>query len=381
VPRRVCLVGLIAGGHSGVPRYAATLVRALDRVSADQPDLSLSILTTRTGAEAVDARSIDVRIVGGGSRRVNSGPARLLLEHALVRRQDFDLFHYFDASGPVLARNRRFVATIHDAAFVHGFQRVRNYYKRLLYPWSLTHASAIVAVSEFARDEAVRFFGVDPARVTIVHSGPGFVSEATIVPRARGHDAPYLLFVGNLGRNKNLPFLVRAFNRANVPVRLVLAGRPRGKISELTAATAGGPAVGRIEILGEVGDDELDGLYRSAVALVLPSTYEGFGFTPLEAMSRGCPVLMSDLPALREVSGPGAMVLPVGAEDVWAAAIRRVCEDEQLRAELRARGKATVSRYSWEKTARNILDLLARTCAAADPPRARPYANRRKPAR
>jgi glycosyltransferase involved in cell wall biosynthesis len=179
----------------------------------------------------------------------------------------------------------------------------------------------------------------------------------------RKDDRPYLLYVGNLGRNKNLPFLVRTFHRVDLQVGLVLAGRPRGSLSELNAAIASGPAADRIEVLTDVSDAELDGLYRSAIALVLPSTYEGFGFTPLEAMARGCPVLISDLPALREVSGSGAMVLPVGAEEPWAAAMRRVSKEEGVRAELRARGTAAVSRFSWERTARGVLNVLSRVCS------------------
>jgi glycosyltransferase involved in cell wall biosynthesis len=357
------LVALIAGGHSGVPRYAATLARALDRVSGDYPELSLSMLATANGAAAVDPRRIEVRIVGRGSPRLDSGAARLVLEHTLVRRELCDLLHYFDTSGPILARSRRFVATIHDAAFLHGFRRVHNSYKRLLYPWALNHASAVVAVSQYAKEEAVRHFDVDPAKVTVVHSGPGFVPEETAAPPARDDGLPYLLYVGNLGGNKNLPFLVRAFHRANLPVRLILTGRPFGSLSALTAAIAAGSAADRIEIRDDVGDDELDLLYRSATALVLPSTYEGFGFTPLEAMARGCPVLMSDLPALREVSGGGAMLLPVDVEDAWVDAMRRISESEDLRAELRRRGEAVASKFSWDETARRVLDVLAQTCS------------------
>jgi len=357
----VCLVGLIAGGHSGVPRYAATLTRALDRVSDEYPGLSLFLLTTAAGADAVDPQRIDVRVVAGRSRRLNAGPGRLLLEHVLVRRERPDLFHYFDVSGPVLAPRRRFVATVHDAAFVHRFRPVHNYYKHRLYPWSLARATAVVAVSQFAKDEAIRYFRVDPAKVKVVHSGPGLVSAKPVVGTPeRSASPPYLLYVGNLGSNKNLPFLVRSFHRADVPTRLILAGRARGSLSELTAAIAGGAARDRIEVQDDVDDPELDSLYRSAIALLLPSSYEGFGFTPLEAMARGCPVLASDIPALQEVSGTGATLLPLDDDAAWVESMRRIVRDEGLRADLRARGIATVSRFSWEKTARGVLDVLVR---------------------
>ncbi len=360
-PANVCLVGLIAGGHSGVPRYAAKLAQALDRVAEEEPRLSLSVLTNRAGAEAIQARSIDVRVVGGQHRAVNSGPGRLFLEHTSLVRVKADLLHFFDVSGPILAPRRRFVATAHDATLVHyGFGILRTWYKRRLYPWALRRASAVVAVSQFAKDETVQYFGVDPAKIAVVHSGPGLGSAYPGSPTPeRERTGPYLLYVGNLGTNKNLSFLVRSFHRADPRARLVLASPNRRGSAEVTAAISGGPAQDRIEIVEGVTDQELDRLYRSALALVLPSTYEGFGFTALEAMGRGCPVLASDIPALREVSGSGAMLLPVSDESAWAAAILRVVEDEELRSDLRKRGAAAVSRYSWERTARGVLDVFS----------------------
>jgi glycosyltransferase involved in cell wall biosynthesis len=358
-PRRVCLVGLIAGGHSGVPRYAARLAQSIDRVAGDYPQLSLSLLTTAAGEEAVGARSIDVDVVAGRSRRVNAGPGRLLLEHMFVRRREADVFHYFDVTGPVLAPRRRFVATVHDTAFVHGYGPPSSAYKWRLYPWALARATALVAVSQFAKDEVVRYFGADPAKIEVIHSGPG-LSSAGPTSAVERYENPFLVYVGNLGGNKNLPFLVRSFRRADVSVRLLLAGRARGDLTELRQAIDAAPSRNRIEVRSDVSDSELERLYRSAAAVLLPSIYEGFGFTALEAMARGCPVLASDIPALREVAGSGALLLPVDDEEAWAAAMRRVVGDEGLRADLRARGAETVARYSWEKTARGVLDVLAR---------------------
>jgi glycosyltransferase involved in cell wall biosynthesis len=364
-PRRVCLVGLIAGGHSGIPRYAARLTRALDEIADEYPQLELSLLTTAAGAEAVGARAIAVDVVAGKSRRVNAGPGRLLLEHVFVRGRKADLYHYFDVTGPVLAPRRRFVATVHDTAFVHGYGPRSSAYKLRLYPWALRRASALVAVSQFAKNEAVRYFGADPAKIEVVHSGPGlFSGDGNSAAPPDADEGPFLLYVGNIGGNKNLPFLVRSFARAAPPARLVLAGRARGGLEELSQAIDAAPNRERIELRSEVSDAELERLYRSAAALVLPSVYEGFGFTALEAMARGCPVLASDIPALREVSGSGALLLPLGDEAAWAEAMRRVVADEALRTDLRARGAETVARYSWETTARGVLDVLARTAGA-----------------
>jgi glycosyltransferase involved in cell wall biosynthesis len=371
-PRRVGLVGLIAGGHSGVPRYAARLLDALDAECGRYPQLSLSLLTTAAGAETLAARTLEVTIVGGRSRHVQAGLGRLLLEQVAARRARADLLHFFDVTGPLIAPATPFVATIHDAAFVHGVARRRDAYKRRLYRWTLRHASALVAVSQFAKDEAVRHFDADPESIAVVHSGPGLFSEfSSAALSAHVGGGGHLLYVGNLGANKNLPFLVRAFKQADVPARLVLVGRARGSTTELERAIRSGRSADRIELRFDVKDAELARLYSSALALLLPSTYEGFGFTPLEAMASGCPVLESDIPALREVSGSGAMLLPLDDVDAWAEAIRRVVADDGLREELRRAGAETVARYSWRKAAREVLAVLAATPVPSTGERAR----------
>jgi glycosyltransferase involved in cell wall biosynthesis len=358
----VCLVGLIAGGHSGIPRYAAALTNGLDRVAPEFPDLSLRLLTTRRGAREADASSIAVELAQGQFSDANAGLGRIAGEQIAARRVDADLLHFFDLTGPVLARRRAFVTTIHDAAVRHGFERARTAHKQFLQPWAIRHMAAAVAVSRFARDEAVRLLGADPSRIDVIHSGPGLISGGDCVGRPNG--PPYLLYVGNFARNKNLPFLVRAFAAAHIDGRLVLVGRQRGGYGEIHRALDSSPVRQRIEIRRDVSDLEVDRLYRGASMLLLPSRYEGFGFTALEAMARGCPVLASDIPALREVADDGAWLLPPDDENAWAAAIRRVTVDRRLREELQRRGEALVRRYSWEQTARGVCRLFLRVGTA-----------------
>jgi glycosyltransferase involved in cell wall biosynthesis len=355
----VSLVGLAAGGHSGVPRYAAALTAALDRVAGEFPDLSLRLLTTARGAQESGVGQLEVELVRGPS----AGPRRIVTEQLLARRAGADLLHFFDLTGPALAPRRAFVSTVHDAALRHRFQTNRVLHKRLLQPWALKHAVAVVAVSAFAREEAVRMFGADGSRIEVIHSGPGLIGGqdgATAV----GRD-PYVLYVGNLAAHKNLPFLIRAFEAVGPGGRLVLVGRRGESFDEVQRAAEGSSARDRIEIRRDASDREVDGLYRGAAMLVLPSRYEGFGFTALEAMARGCPVLESDIPGLREVSGDGAWLLPVDDGEAWTDAMRRVLADEGVRQDLRSRGEATVRRYSWDDTARGLCRLFLRVGRAA----------------
>ena len=358
---RVSLVGLIAAGGSGVPRYAAALTQGLDRVGGEFPDLELVLLTTPLGLERTRPRRIEAVVPRGLLGRWSAGPGRVAAEQILTGRAAGDLLHFFDLTGPLLAPRRPFTTTVHDAALRHRPQGLAVAHKRFLQPWAARRARAAIAVSTFAKEEAVLHFGADPARVHVVHSGPGLLPGAGTGPNgsAPGDAAPYLLYVGDLADHKNLPFLVRAFGRASVPVRLVLAGRRGDRFARVRDAVDASPARERIEIRGGASDDEIDALYRGASALVLPSRYEGFGFTPLEAMARGCPVLASDIPALREVSGDGALLLPVGDEDAWAGAIRRVLADDELRSDLRRRGGETVTRYSWDEAARGVCRVFA----------------------
>lgn len=364
---RVALVGLNASGVSGVPRYTASLTRAIDTVAHEFPHLEVTLVTTRDFAQSLSAKQIAVRAIGP-ARRGLPGPMRIVVEQAAPFLARSDVLHFFDVNAPLLAPRRRFVTTFHDASLRRtvssNFAPYRRGYKRRLYPWSLPRADAIVAVSNFAKAEAVRHFGVDPDRIAVIHSGPGLIATTAHLPSVNGAggklpllERPYLLFVGNLTASKNVPFLVRAYQQAGVAVDLVLAGRPLEDMETITGALRETRSPQRVHIVAEPSDAEIARLYDGAVAFVFPSLYEGFGFPPLEAMARGCPVLASDIPSLREVAGDGAMLLPLD-ERPWAETIRRVVEDERLRDELRQRGLRNVEKYSWERTARGVCDLL-----------------------
>jgi glycosyltransferase involved in cell wall biosynthesis len=265
-----------------------------------------------------------------------------------------DLVHFFDLSGPLLRPRRPFVTTIHDASIAYGYRSRRHAYKRRVWPFALGRASRVVAVSEFARDEAVRRLGAPSAKVVVVRSGPGLQTDRLEPDPRRAPEEPFFLFVGDFAERKNLPFLVRAFEAVDGPVRLVLAGRADDGFEALRAAIGAARSRDRIEVLLDPSDAELEALYRAATALVLPSHYEGFGFTALEAMTRGCPVLASDIPATREISGDGAMLLPLDDETGWSKALRLVAADEGIQADLRGRGVRTAARYSWLDTARGV---------------------------
>jgi glycosyltransferase involved in cell wall biosynthesis len=357
----VALSGLGAAGRSGVPRYAGSLLRALDRVRPEFDRLRLELLTTPAGAELVAPAHLDVHLVGRALRFPNAGVRRIVAEQLAARSHQADLLHFFDLTGPVLAPRRPFVTTLHDVAIAHDRRPFLYAYKRRVQPWALRNAAAVVSVSAFARDEAVARLGAEPSRITVIRSGPGLEAKSAHTNGAAHDD--FVLYVGDLSLHKNLPFLLDVYEEADLSARLVLVGRRGERHREILERIRRSPAAARIAILEDADDAEVDSLYRRALATVLPSRYEGFGFTPLEAMARDCPVLASDIPALRETAADGALLLPLDERRQWVDGLRRIANDETVRAELRARGRANVARYSWDETARALCRLFVRVAA------------------
>jgi glycosyltransferase involved in cell wall biosynthesis len=358
---RVTLLALNATGTAGIPRYTVRLAQGLDGVAGEFPDVQFTLLATEMGLEAIGPKHIPTRKIAV-RKRSPGGVRRLALEQLAISRDSADVVHFFDVGMPLLSR-KHFVVTFHDASIRYphlaGFNILQRWYKNRLYPLSLAQATFVISVSRFAKEEAIRLFGADPRKIAVIHSGPGF---STTGPQMYGsqmgrNGRAYLLCVGNLTRNKNVPFLIRAFERADVTADLLIAGRPLDDAEVVVRAIRASPKRDQIHVIAAPSDEDLDRLYRRAAALVFPSRYEGFGFPPLEAMARGCPVLASDIPPLREVAAEGALLLPFD-EAVWSEAIRRVVLESRFSADLRNRGFRAVDGYSWQATARQLCEVF-----------------------
>lgn len=247
-----------------------------------------------------------------------------------------------------------FVLTVHDLIPLRfGSSFHRTYFHTLLRP-ALKRARRVLTVSEFSRREIAAWAGLPPEKVVVVGGGVG---EAFRPEGPKGDlGFPYLLYVGAHKPHKNLERLVEAFALARLPgVRLALTGRPEEAL--LLRAKAHG-VEGRLVFLGLVPEEELPALYRGALALVFPSLYEGFGLPPLEAMACGTPVVASNRASIPEVVGDAGLLVDPYQVEALAEALRRVVEDEPLRAELRAKGLARSRLFSWDGVAERVKATL-----------------------
>lgn len=232
---------------------------------------------------------------------------------------------------------------------------------------ALRRGAHVHAISDAMRDEILDHFDLPPARVHRIYPGvdvppPGDAARGRhLAGRAR-----YIVAIGTIEPRKDYPALVRAFDllAADDPdIGLVVVGQAGWDNGAFEAEVARARAGDRIRVTGFVDEVDRNDLLAGAGTLAYPSRYEGFGFPPLEAMAAGIPVVATDAGSLPEVLGDAASLVAVGAVDELAAAIRRVLDDEVWAAELIARGRRRVLRYSWSESAR-ALGALYREIAA-----------------
>ena len=257
-----------------------------------------------------------------------------------------------------------YVVMIHDISYRARprFTSPRNFALQNILGWlTALRASAVTTPSHFSRREVARLYPWlrDRAFVTpnAVKSAfyPRPSAEVEQVKKAFDISAPYFLFVGTPQPRKNIARVVEAFlavTRKVERVQLVIAGKSTPELGKLRRAHQAAFASGRVVATGYVSDDDLACLYSGCIALVFPSLYEGFGIPVLEAMACGAPVITSNTTALPEAAGDAALL--VNPEDTMAIAqaMRRVLDEPDLRAALRARGFAHARQFTWAQTAR-----------------------------
>ena len=198
----------------------------------------------------------------------------------------------------------------------------------------------------------MRYYGIADDKITVVYNA----AEKT-VPSPRKEVAPYLLAVGSLMPRKNIRRILEAYSTMpNADFDLYIAGAAENAFAdaelETYAHTKG------VRWLGHVSPQELNTLYRNAVAYINPSLYEGFGIPLLEAMVQGCPVLASDIPVFHEVCEDAACYFnPMKSEEMQFA-MRTIMHDETLRQQLIQAGQQRSRLFSWEASARTIQQLL-----------------------
>jgi len=221
-------------------------------------------------------------------------------------------------------------------------------------------ASRVIAISEAGRNDLVTDLGIRRERIDVT---PLAVEPIAAVPvadpslreRLMLGPEPIVLCVAQKRAHKNLEAAVEAIARLDVPAQLVLPGSPNAYEAQLRDLAAARGATDRVRFCGWVSDEDLEGLYGIADALVFPSLMEGFGLPILEAMIRGVPVACSNISALPEVAGDAALLFDPHDHAQIVGALRSLLVDAALRERLAVAGRERAAQFTWERTARATL--------------------------
>lgn len=347
----------LLGPRTGVGRYVEHLVREL--AGLDSLDLVATAFTLR-GAGALPAAvpsGVQVRHRPAPARGLQAVWDRLELPPVEWLAGRADVVHGTNFVLPPLRRAAG-VLTVHDLSYLRYPETVAaaSLRYRTLVPRGLRRAAVVLTPSEAVAAEVGAEYGLgDRVLATPLGVDEGWFAAAPMPAAelaARGLPERYLLFVGNVEPRKGLPSLLSALrllheDDPDTPP-LVLAGPPGWGPALETAALPAGTVVSA----GYLDTPDLRRLVAGAAVLAFPSVYEGFGLPPLEAFAAGVPVVASDLPVVREVTGELAGLAPVGDAAALATALRSALADPGDPVARRARASA----FTWRKCAARTVE-------------------------
>lgn len=353
---------------TGVQRYARELCATLDEALpelAERTGLQVELLTPPLDPEsAIAVPSYDHLPL----REVGRGGGHRWEQTVLPRHLDgSDVLFCPGNTAPLLTLRRRrpaVVVTVHDLAFRDFPETVSRPFRtvyEVLVPATMRRAERVITVSEAERTRMLTHFPRAADRLTAVANGG--------LPRHRPSpapgdpappDGPFLLYVGALNPRKNVAGVIAACRTllAERPdLRAVFVGDPVG----IYQAVDLGPADERMVFAGKLGDAALEAHYDAASVLLFPSFHEASGLPPVEAMAHGCPVVVSDIAALRERCGDAALYCDPHDVSTLVSQVRRILDEPGLAADLGARGRERAAGYTWA----NCLDATLRVLTEA----------------
>ncbi|MGH7274625.1 MAG: glycosyltransferase family 4 protein [Nitrospiria bacterium] len=285
-----------------------------------------------------------------------------------------DLYHGTNYRLPVSGSYRKIV-TIYDMALARFPEFSRKlfgeHWSFLRTRQTVQRADQVITVSQHAAKEIQELFEIPCERIAVIYGGvdEGFFPEpdpirfAVLRERYGIHTDAYILAVGGSDPRKNLHTLLQAYHRLSAIQKdytLVVVGGIGGRGRDIYESITTLKLQNRMVLTGYASVADLRVLYSMAALFVYPSLYEGFGLPPLEAMACGAPVITSNTSSFPEVVGNAALQIDPRDPDGLADAMNAVLEDESLAAGLRASGFDRVKCFSWERAARETLQVYHR---------------------
>ncbi len=356
---------------NGSAQYLSYLVRALGEVDRQNEYILLGPQPLSQGSNSLTSFPYLIKPVPGFAAS-NENVAKLIWEQytgpAAARKAGVDIFHVPYFAPPYFPRTPT-VVTIHDVIplrlplYRTGIS-VTAYMK--LVARAAHKATLVIAISQHAKQDMIDALQLPAERIRVIYQAAGDeyrpVTDAAKLAEVReryGVGSRYILYLGGLDARKNVPQLVKAFahvyRRLDDPnLQLLIAGNPEKQSGPLFPDPR--PVASDLGMSGQIvyrfiEEEDKPAIYSGASVFVFPSLYEGFGLTPLEAMSCGTPVICSNRTSLPEVVGDAAISLNPDDTHAMVEAMCDVLTKSELRADLRARSLQRATRFNWRKTA------------------------------
>jgi glycosyltransferase involved in cell wall biosynthesis len=362
---------------SGSGQYLMHLLQALAEVDQKNTYILLSPQPISEKIETLLKFPQTVTPVPRLARR-NASIENLMWEQftltSAARKAGVDLLHVPYFAPPFFPRTPS-VITIHDIIPLR-LPQYRTDPKMKAYLQLITRAARkamlIITVSQHAKQDMIDALKLPAERIRVIYEAAGDeyhpISDPTVLSKIHTHyglHGRYILYLGGLDQRKNVPQLVRAFAQiyhqlGDPDLQLMIAGNPDKKSGSLFPDPR--PVAADLGITGKIvyrfiEEEDKPAIYSGASLFVFPSLYEGFGLTPLEAMSCGTPVICSNRTSLPEVVGDAAISFDPDNLREMVQAMHSVLTNNELQADLRARSLKRVAQFNWQKTAIETIDV------------------------
>jgi len=275
-------------------------------------------------------------------------PLSPLMLAKAIKQTSADCF-YSPSFMPPLYSKTPFVITIHDLMHLYYYSTAHRLYFKHIIGRLARKAKQVITVSEYTKSELITHLGLKEQQITVIYNGIdpvfGRNEERYFMER------PYFLYIGNRRKNKNIPVMIEAFAKADIPREVVLAlsGREDKLLTDLIANYQ---LKDRVKFLGHIAEEELPKLYKGAIATLYVSLMEGFGLPLLESMASGTPVITSNVSALPEIAGQAALCVNPHRTHEIAEAIAQLFHYPRLRQQYIDAGYLRIKHFSWEETAK-----------------------------
>lgn len=381
---------LVPGQRGGVGQYSYQLARAFSRVDADN---TYTLFVLAHAGRKINVLKLGLPDEGNFRVVVKKTPVPfqlmrfmrglpVLKPHAreyMLGRIEADIVHSNSFIVPEFkGSGKRVVVTVYDTSVMSHPECHRKF--NIMHcvrgiTEAVKRADAIIAISEHTKRDIIKYFNAPEDLITVTHlaAGPEYheVRDPAALASVRArYDLPenYVLFVGSLEPRKNIKTLLKAYSVVPARLRkefpLVIAGAKGWLNSDIPSLVEGLGIKESVRFTGYIDGHDISAVYSGASVFAYPSLYEGFGLPILEAMSCGAPVITSNTSSMPEVAGDAArLVDPLNAEEL-ASALEAVLDNEGLRAEMKKKGLVRAASFSWDRCARETLEVYGKVAAS-----------------